>query len=58
VVLDEAVVVSAANNPPKALHSGDILWRDGNSPAQMLENAGSKEIRLVTFTFTNENPNQ
>jgi hypothetical protein len=56
VALDEAAVVSAANNPPKALHSGDILWRDGKSPAQILENAGNKEIRLITFAFTNENP--
>jgi hypothetical protein len=56
VVLDEAAAVSAANNPPKTLHSGDILWRDSNSPAQIFENAGSKEIRLVTFAFTSENP--
>jgi hypothetical protein len=55
VVLDEAAVVSSANNPSKALHSGDILWRDSNSPAQLFENAGNKEIRLVTFAFTNDN---
>jgi hypothetical protein len=55
VVLDEAAVVSGANNPSKALHSGDILWRDSNSPAQIFENAGNKEIRLVTFAFTNDN---
>jgi hypothetical protein len=55
VALDEAAVVSAANNPPKALHSGDILWRDSNSPAQLFENTGNKEIRLVTFAFTNDN---
>ena len=55
VVLDEAAVASGANNPSKALHSGDILWRDSNSPAQLFENAGNKEIRLVTFAFTNDN---
>jgi len=55
VVLDEAAVVSGANNPSKALHSGDILWRDSNSSAHIFENAGNKEIRLVTFTFTNDN---
>ena len=55
VVLDEAAVVSGANNPSKALHSGDILWRAGNSPAQIFENAGNKEIRLITFAFTNDN---
>jgi hypothetical protein len=55
VALDEAAVVTSANNPSKALHSGDILWRDSNSPAQIFENAGSKEIRLVAFAFTNDN---
>jgi quercetin dioxygenase-like cupin family protein len=55
VVLDEAAVLSGANNPSKTLHSGDILWRDSNSPAQLFENAGNKEIRLVTFAFTNDN---
>jgi hypothetical protein len=55
VTLDEAAVVSGANNPSKALHSGDILWCDSNSAAQIFKNAGSKEIRLVTFAFTNDN---
>jgi hypothetical protein len=55
VVLDEAAVVSGANNPSKALHSGDILWRDSKTPAQIFENAGNKEIRLVTFAFTKDN---
>jgi hypothetical protein len=55
VVLDEVAVLSGANNPSKALHSGDILWRDSHSPAQLFENAGNKEIRLVTFAFTNVN---
>jgi hypothetical protein len=55
VVLDEAAVVSGATNPSKALHSGDILWRDSNSSAQIFDNAGNKEIRLVSFTFTNYN---
>jgi hypothetical protein len=56
VALDDAAIVSAANSSSKALRSGDFLWRDGNSPAEILENAGSKEIRLVTFLFTNEKP--
>jgi hypothetical protein len=55
VVLDEAAVVIGANNPSKTLHSGDILWRDSNSSAQIFGNAGNKEIRLVTFAFTNDN---
>jgi hypothetical protein len=54
VVLDEAAVVRGANSPSKTLHSGDILWRDSNSSAQLFENAGNKEIRLVTFAFTND----
>jgi hypothetical protein len=54
VVLDDAAIVTGVNSPPKALRSGDFLWRDGNSPAEIFENAGSKEIRLVTFLFTNE----
>ena len=54
IVLDDSAIVTGVNSPPKALRSGDILWRDGNSPAQIFENAGSKGIRLVTFVFTNE----
>jgi hypothetical protein len=54
VVLDEAAVVSGANNLPKALHSGDIIWRDINSRAEIFENAGNKEVRLVTFVFRSE----
>ena len=54
IVLDDSAIVTGVNSPPKALRSGDILWRDSNSPAQIFENAGSKGIRLVTFVFTNE----
>jgi quercetin dioxygenase-like cupin family protein len=54
VVLDDTVTVTGVNNPPKALRTGDIFWRDSNSAAQIFENAGSKEIRLVTFVFKNE----
>jgi len=54
IVLDDTAIVSAASIPPKALRSGEILWRDSNSPAQICENAGSNEVRLVTFVFTNE----
>jgi hypothetical protein len=54
IVLDDSAIVTGVNSPPKALRSGDILWRDSNSPAQIFENTGSKEIRLVTFVFTNE----
>jgi hypothetical protein len=53
VVLDDAAVVTGVNSPPAALRSGDILWRDGNSPG-IFENAGSKEVRLITFVFTSE----
>jgi hypothetical protein len=54
IVLDDTAIVTGVNSPPKALRNGDILWRDSNNPAQIFENAGSKEIRLVTFVFTNE----
>ena len=54
VLLDDSAMVTDINNPPKALRSGDILWRDSNTPAQIFENVGSKEIRLVTFVFTND----
>jgi hypothetical protein len=54
VVLDDTAVVSGVNSPPKALRSGDVLWRDSNSSGEVFENAGSKEVRLVTFVFTNE----
>jgi hypothetical protein len=54
VALDDTAVVSSANSPPKALRSGDILWRDSNSTGEVFENAGSKEARLITFVFANE----
>jgi len=54
VALDDTTVVSGANNPPKALRSGDVLWRDSNSSGEVFENAGSKEARLITFVFTSE----
>jgi hypothetical protein len=54
VALDDTAVVSGANSPPKALRSGDILWRDSNSSGGIFENAGSKEARLIIFVFTNE----
>jgi hypothetical protein len=54
VALDDTAVVSGANSPPKALRSGDILWRDSDSSGEVFENAGSKEARLITFVFTNE----
>jgi hypothetical protein len=54
VVLDNTATVTSVNSSPKALRSGDFLWRDGNSPVEIFENAGSKEIRLVIFLFTNE----
>jgi hypothetical protein len=56
IVLDDTAIVTGVNSSPKAFRSGDILWRDSNSPAQMFENAGSQEIRLVIFVFTNEKP--
>jgi hypothetical protein len=54
IVLDDSAIVTGVNSPPKALRSGDISWRDSNSPTQIFENTGSKEIRLVIFVFTNE----
>jgi len=54
VALDDTAVVSGANSPPKALRSGDILWRDSNRSREVVENAGSKEARLIIFVFTNE----
>jgi hypothetical protein len=56
VVLDDAAVVSGVNSPPKALRSGDFLWSDSNSRGAIVENTGSKEVRLVTFVFINEKP--
>ena len=53
VALDDTAVVSGANSPPKALRIGDILWRDSNSPGEVFKNTGSKEVRLITFVFTN-----
>ena len=54
VALDDTAVVSGTNRPPKALRSGDILWRDSNSSGEVFENAGSKEARLIIFVFANE----
>ena len=54
VVLGDTGVVSGVNSPPKAVRSGDILWRDSNSSGEIFENAGSKEVLLVSFVFTNE----
>ncbi|MDQ1409940.1 MAG: hypothetical protein QOJ41_1675 [Acidobacteriaceae bacterium] len=54
VMLDDTVIVTAENSPPKTLRGGDILWLDVNSPAEIFKNDGSKEMRLVTFVFTNE----
>jgi hypothetical protein len=54
IVLDDTAIVSAAGSPPKALRSGEIWWRDSNSPAQIFENTGSNEVRLITFVFANE----
>jgi hypothetical protein len=54
IVLDDTAIVTGVNSPPKALRSGNILWRDSNSPAQIFENAGGKQIRLVILVFTNE----
>jgi hypothetical protein len=54
VVLGDTAVVSGVNVGPKALGSGDILWRDSNSSGEVFENAGSKDARLITFVFTNE----
>lgn len=54
VVLGDTGLVTGVNGIPKALRSGDIVWRENNSPAQIFENDGSEEIRLVTFVFTNE----
>jgi hypothetical protein len=54
VVLDDTAIVTGINIGPKALRSGHFLWRDSNSPGEIVENAGSKEIRLVSFAFTND----
>jgi hypothetical protein len=54
VVLDDAATVTSVNSPSKALRSGNVLWRDGNSPSETFKNDGSKEIRFVTFVFTND----
>ena len=56
VALDDTVVVSGVNIGPKALRSGDFLWSDSNNRGTILENAGSKEVSLVTFVFTNDKP--
>ena len=54
VILDNTATVTSVNSSPKALRSGDFLWHDGDNPVEIFENAGSKEIRLVIFLFTNE----
>ena len=54
VVLDDTAIVSDTNSAPKTLRSGDILWLDGNSQGKIFKNDGSKEMRLVTFVFTND----
>jgi hypothetical protein len=56
VVLDDTAIVTGINTSPKALRSGEILWLGGNNPGEIVENDGSKEVRLVTFIFTNEKP--
>jgi len=54
VVLDDAAIVTSANSPPRLSRSGDTLWLERNSPAEIFKNDGRKEMRLVTFVFTNE----
>jgi hypothetical protein len=54
VVLDDTVVVTDVNIGPKAFRSGDFLWSDSKSSGEIVENAGSKEVRLVSFVFANE----
>ena len=54
IVLGDTAMVSRVNMGPKALRSGDFLWLDSDSPGEIFENAGGKEVRLLTFAFTNE----
>lgn len=54
VALDDGVFVTAGNGPPKALRRGDALWLDNSGSGYLLNNMGSKEIRMVTFVFTND----
>jgi len=54
VVLDDTVVVTGVNIGPKAFRSGDFLWSDSKGSGEIFENAGSKEVRLVSFVFANE----
>ena len=54
VVLDDTVVVTGVNIGPKAFRSGDFLWSDSKSSGELFENAGSKEVRMVSFVFANE----
>jgi hypothetical protein len=54
VVLDDAAIVVGVNSPPKTLRSGDTLWLNSNSPAEIFKNDSGKEMRLVIFVFTNE----
>ena len=56
VALDDTAVVSGANGPPKALRSGDILWRESNSSGEAFENVGSKAARLITFVLQANTP--
>ena len=55
ITLDEIDAIADENKQSKLLHSGDFLWRDPNSAAQVFKNDSDKEARFVTFAMK-DNP--
>ena len=51
VMLDEVSTVAPGKNSPTPLHPGDFLWRDADSVPEVFANDGSKEARVVAFSF-------
>jgi hypothetical protein len=56
VALDEGVAISGDSGPGKLLRRGEAWWRNSNSPGQLFTNGVTTEVRLVSFTFKEENP--
>lgn len=53
VFLDEGEGVTE-NGSGKPLRVGDFIWRDASSAEQVFRNASPREMRVVAFTFKNE----
>ena len=53
IVLNDAGIPCKIN-PGKILRSGDFLWRDPRSAAEIFINNSANEVRLVSFAFQKE----